>query len=110
MRMVIGLVLGGAMAFAGLAALVGGADMTVQRGFSEEAGVAFGFGAVLLALGVMIMVISVKAARARKAARLAGRRAQTGDRGEVEGMLFGVGMATLGNDDLGGGDGGDFSD
>jgi len=98
MRLFIGLLLGVGFLLAGLTALAGGAEMMGRRGFSEEVGVAFGFGAVLIGLGVAIIVLSVKAARRRREARLAGRPAPVGDRGEIEGTLFGVGMATLGDD------------
>jgi len=108
MRLFIGLLLGAAFLLAGLTALAGGADMMGRHGFSEEVGVAFGFGAILMGLGVAIIVLSFKASARRKAARAAGRRAPVGDRGEVEGALMGFGMAHMMNsDDYGGDDGGD---
>jgi len=108
MRLLIGLVLGAVMFLVGLTAVAGGADMMGRRGFSEEVGVAFGMGAVLMGLGIAIVVLSFKAAGRRKAAKAAGRRVQPGDRGEIEGTLMGVGMATLANDDFD--DDGDYSD
>ena len=108
MRLFIGLLLGAAFLLAGLIALAGGADQMAQRGFSEGVGVAFGVGAVLMGLGVAIMVLSFKASARRKAARVAGRPAPVGDRGEVEGALMGFGMAHMMNsDDYGGDDDGD---
>lgn len=112
MRLLLGLVLGGAIFIVGLTAVAGGADLMSRRGFSEEVGVAFGLGVLLMAVGIAIVILSFKAASRRKAARLAGRRAPPVDRGEVEGTLMGIGMAHLINsDDFGGGDdGGDYSD
>lgn len=108
MRLLIGLLLGAVMFLVGLTAVAGGAETMGRRGFSEEVGVAFGMGAVLIGLGIAIVILSFKAAARRKAAKAAGRKVQPGDRGEIEGTLMGIGMATLSNDDLD--DGGDFSD
>lgn len=108
MRLFIGVLLGAAFLLVGLAAIAGGADLMGRRGVSEEVGVAFGFGAVLMGLGVAIIVLSLKASARRKAARAAGRPAPVGDRGEIEGTLMGMGMAQMMNsDDFGVGDGGD---
>ena len=106
MRLLLGLILGIAVGFFGLAALVGGIDMMVKRGFDEEAGVALGMGVILIGVAVTILVLSVKAHRRRRANARAGSQGAV-DRGETEGLLMGVGMATLMNDDSGGDDFGD---
>lgn len=105
MRLFIGLLLGAAFLLVGLTAIAGGADLMGRRGFSEDVGVAFGFGAVLMGLGVAIIVLSFKSNARRKEARRSGRPARVGDRGEIEGTMMGMGMAHLMNsDDFDGGD------
>lgn len=111
MRLILGLALGLAMAFFGLAGLAAGIDEMLRLGATEDAWAMLIIGGLMFFAGVITGWISVKAHRRRRALK-AGRPVAPLAQGEIEGTLFGVGMATFMND-IGaesGDDGGGFDD
>lgn len=108
-RVLLGSVIAGLTVLFGLMALAGAVDLLSAQGVQEKVWVGLGLGVVLMAMGVAMVVVTFRANRRGPVARPRGQSALDAgarpDPDEAKAMLLGATMATLGDDNLDGGDG-----